>query len=430
MKLTNRLKHAWNVFKDDADTNFMPPASDVVVYGSSMNRPRIYRANSSRFAAAIFTRIAIDVSMTQFNHVKINEKNEDIEVIKSGLNNCLTVEANRDQTAIQFLHDIAFSLLDEGRIAVVPIDTSIKPKTPGSFDIETMRVGPITGWTNRSVQVHLYDENAGVYKDIWIPKDKVAIIENPLYYVINEPNSTLQRLLNKMAIIDQQDNMYATNRLDVVIQTSQTLKTPLQVENAKARIKNIDHQLAAGNNGIAYIDGTEKLTQLNRPANSQIGETAEKLKQEFYNQLGLTQAIFDGTATEAQIRNYYNRTVDPIILFIIQEFERKFLTKTARTQGHAIEHYRNTLKFVSAEQLISLGDAFRRNEIATSNEIRKLVGFKRSNEPVADKLTNPNISEKNKAGGVGSATKGDGESARDIQKIQNEAVSVRTTKEE
>lgn len=414
MNFKDRLLHAWNAFK--GDNSYSPPANDTTIYSNTSMRPRIYKANQSRFSSAIFTRIAIDVAMTQFNHVKINKSNDDLTVLDSGLQYCLTREANTDQTSIAFLHDVVFSLLDEGCIAVVPIDTTINPKVSGSFDVLSMRVAKIIGWTNNSVQVNVYDEHEGRYKQIWLPKKAVAIIESPLYYVINEPNSTLQRLLRKMAILDSSDNAYAVNRLDIILQTPQSIRTDVQKENAKKRIQDIDDQLSVGNNGIAYIDATERITQLNRPSNSQIAESIDKLKAEFYNQLGLTQAIFDGTATEAQLRSYYNRTIDPIIAFIVQELERKFLTKTARTQGQAIETYRDTLKFVSAEQLISLGDTMRRNEIATSNEIRKIIGMKRSNDAKADKLDNPNIAPKKQ---VGSATRGEGEHTRDNQNGYN-----------
>ena len=245
-----------------------------------------------------------------------------------------------------------------------------------------------------------------------MPKATVAVIESPLYAIINEPNSTLQRLLRKMAITDQNDHLFSPNRLDIILQMPQAIRTDKQMKDAQARIRNIDDQLAYGNNGIAYIDSTERVTQLNRPANSQINETVEKLKTEFYNQLGLTQAVFDGTATEAQLRAYYNRTIDPILEFIIAEMQRKFLTKTARTQGHAIEYYRNMLSLVSAEQLASLGDTLRRNEIATSNEIRDMMGLKRSNEPEADELKNPNIAPQSS---MPSATKAEGEHTRDSQ---------------
>lgn len=409
MKLSERISHAWNAFT--GKDSFTPPQEEAIVYGQP-RRPMVYKANSSRFASSIFTRIAIDVAMAKFNHVKIDEKTEDREIIKSGLNYCLNAEANIDQTGVAFIYDIAFSLLDEGYIAVVPVDTTLNPKVSGSFDITTMRVAQIMGWTNKSVQVNVYDDNTGQYRNIWLPKSTVAIIESPLYSIINEPNSTLQRLLRKMAITDQNDNLFSPNRLDIILQMPQAIRTDKQMKDAQARIKNIDDQLAYGNNGIAYIDSTERITQLNRPANSQINETVEKLKAEFYNQLGLTQAVFDGTATEAQLRAYYNRTIDPILEFIIKEMERKFLTKTARTQGHAIEYYRNMLSLVSAEQLVSLGDTLRRNEIATSNEIRDMMGLKRSNEPEADELKNPNIAPQSSKP---SASKAEGEHTRDSQ---------------
>lgn len=409
MKLTERLSHAWNAFA--GKDSFTPPIEESIVYGQP-RRPAIYKANSSRFAASIFTRIAIDVAMTRFNHVKIDEKTEDRTIINSGLNYCLNVEANLDQSGRSFIFDVAYSLLDDGYIAVVPIDTTVNPKVSGSFDINTMRVAPIIGWTNKSIQVKVYDENDGRYKDIWVPKSYVAIVESPLYSIINEPNSTLQRLLRKMAITDQNDTAFSPNRLDIILQLPQAIRTDRQLKDAQARIKNIDDQLTYGNNGIAYIDATERITQLNRPANSQINETIESLKREFYNQLGLTQDIFDGTANETQLRAYYTRTIDPILEFIVKEMERKFITKTARTQGHAIEYYRNMLSLVSAEQLVSLGDTLRRNEIATSNEIRDMIGLKRSNEPTADELKNPNIAS---GSSMPSATKGDGEHTRDSQ---------------
>lgn len=409
MKITERITHAWNAFK--GNDSYFPPAEEHIVYGRP-RRPVVYRASTSRFAASIFTRIALDVAMTNFSHVKIEKETEDRNVVNSGLNYCLTVEANLDQSAVSFIYDVAYSLLDEGYIAIVPVDTTINPKVSGSFDVETMRVAPITGWTNKSVQVDLYDENCGEYRKIWIPKSYTAIIESPLYSIINEPNSTLQRLLRKMAIVDQDEAAYSPNRLDIILQMPQAVRTDKQMKDAQARIRNVESQLAYGKNGIAYIDSNEKITQLNRPANSQINESINTLKEEFYNQLGLTQAVFNGTATEAQLRAYYNRTIDPILRFITKEMERKFLTKTARTQGHAIETYRNMLSLVSAEQLASLGDTLRRNEIATSNEVRDIVGLKRSNDPLADELRNPNLSQKSS---VGSAAKAEGEHTRDSQ---------------
>lgn len=428
MKITERLSSAWNAFK--GTDNLLPPSNEHIVYGPTRSSRLTYRPKQSRFASGIFTRIATDVAMTQFNHVKINAKNENREILDSGLNYCLTTEANADQSSIAFMYDIAYSLLDEGRIAVVPVETSVNPKKAGSYYVDKMRVGPILGTTNKSVHVRLYDENDGEYKNIWVPKKICAIIESPLYPVVNEPNSTLQRLLSKMSILDANDSAFPGSRLDIILQMPQAIRTDKQVEDAISRVKNIDRQLSQGANGIAYIDGTERVTQLNRPANSQISETIDKLKKEFYNQLGLTESIFDGTATESQIRNYLNRTVDPIIAFIIKEFERKFLTKEARKEGQAIEYYRNTLKLISSEQLVSLSDTLRRNEIATSNEIRDLIGMKRSNDSSADELSNPNIAEKNKNKGVASAARGEGEHTRDVPSNQNGSDSVSKNKEE
>lgn len=428
MTLLDRLKHAWNAFNGNESS--FPPFNEHATYGNRGSRIGVPTNFRNRFAAPIFNRIALDVAMTHFNHVKIDKKNDDLTVLDTGLNYCLTVEANMDQAAPTFLFDLAYSLLDEGEIAILPVDTSINPKVSGSYDIDTMRVAKIISKTNKSVFLQAYDENDGKYHDIWLPKNIVAVVESPLYYVINEQNSTLQRLLRKMSLIDSNDNLYSANRLDLIIQAPHAIRTPDQVAQAEGRILNIDKQLRTGNNGIAYIDGTERITQINRPANSQINETADLLKEEFYNQLGLTQSIFDGSATEAELKNYYNRTIDPIITFVVREMERKFLTKTGRTQGQAIEFYRNTLQFVSAEQLVSLGDAFRRNEIATSNEIRKLIGFKRSNEASADKLVNPNISDKNQGtAGMGSATKGTGESSREIQRLAKDVKKMNKRRE-
>ena len=405
MGFLDKIKHAWSAFNG----NDSPPPNEPTVhdYGRRTSWRPVYRNSKDSFAATIFNRIALDAAMTQINHVVINKKNDDAITQDSGLNYCLTIEANEDQTSVAFIQDLVFSLLEEGKVAVVPVETTLNAKVTGAYDINSMRVGQILGFTSKSVQVKVYDERKGIYKDIWLPKKMVAIIQNPLYDVINRPNSTLQRLLRKMNQDDILDQYYMNNRLDIILQMPQALRTDAQIESAKKRIQNIEEQLSSGSNGVAYIDATEKITQLNRPANSQLVESINLLKKDFYNQLGLTEDIFNGTASEAQLRNYFNRTIDPILVFIIKELERKFLTKTARTQGHAIEYYRNTLKFVSAEQIVSLGDTFRRNEIVTSNEIRKLIGFKRSNEKSADILTNPNIAAKNQetagsAAGVGS----------------------------
>lgn len=392
MNIKDRIKHAWNAF---TDTSYMR-----IEYGHSSSRPThkaVRHFNVSSFVSSIYNRIAIDVSMTDFKHVKINPKNEDIEDMKTGLNNCLTTEANIDQTHIQFFQDLVYSMFDEGVVAAVPVETSISPNKTGGYDIHSIRVGKIVKWFPRHVEVRLYNDQTGQNEDIILPKAQVAIIENPLYAVVNDENSTLKRLIRKLNELDDIDSLAASGRLDILISVPYAIKTEHQRQMAESRIKDIEAQLAAGRNGIAYIDGTEKITQLNRPANSQLPETIEKLTLQFYNQLGLTENIFNGTASEGELRTYYTRTIDPIVENIVAEFKRKFLTKTARTQGQTITFYRDMFKMVPVETVASLGDAFRRNSIATSNELRKIIGLRPSNDPRADELYNPNIADKNQS---------------------------------
>jgi len=398
MKFGDRIKHAWNAFTNN----------DRLLtydYGYSSSRPTHKTAtffNTSSYVSSIYNRIAMDVSMTGFKHVKINPENEDITDMNTGLNGCLTVEANIDQTHIQFIHDLVYSMFDEGVVAVVPVDTTINPKVSGAFDINSLRVGKIVNWFPKHVEVNLYNENTGQNERITIEKRNVAIVENPLYAVVNDENSTLKRLIRKLNQLDDVDALAASNRLDMLISVPYSIKTETQRTMAEKRIKDIEDQLASGRNGIAYIDGTEKAMQLNRPTNNQLPETIERLSQQFYNQLGLTKNIFDGTASEEQLRTYYSRTIDPIVDNIAAEFNRKFLTKTARTQGQSIVHYRDMFKTVTVEAISTLGDAFRRNYIATPNEIRKIVGFKPSNDPRADELFNPNIADNNQNPSSGS----------------------------
>jgi len=339
----------------------------------------------------------MDVSMTSFKHVKVNLENEDITDLKTGLNNCLTVEANLDQTHIQFIQDLVYSMFDEGVVAVVPIETTISPEVSGSYDINSLRVGKIVNWFPKHVEVKVYNEDTGQNENIILSKRNVAIIENPLYAVVNDENSTLKRLIHKLNQLDDIDALAASSRLDLLISIPYGIKTDQQRQMAERRIADIEAQLASGRNGIAYIDGTEKAMQLNRPVNSQLPETINTLTQQFYNQLGLTKNIFDGTASEAEIRTYYSRTIDPIVDNIVAEFNRKFLTKTARTQGHKIMYYRDMFKLVPVETVANLGDALRRNYIASSNEIRKIIGLRHSDDPRADELFNPNIADSNQA---------------------------------
>ena len=391
MRITDRIKHAWNAFTNSTQITSWD-------YGPSTSRPN-YKShtpfNTTSHVASIYNRIAIDVSMTNFKHVKINPENEDMADMDSGLNNCLRTEANIDQTHIQFFQDLVYSMFDEGVVAVVPVETSISPRNTGSYDIHSLRVGRIVNWFPKHVLVELYNETSGIYEQVTLEKKLVAIIENPLYSVINDENSTLKRLIIKMNQLDDVDQTAASGRLDLLISIPYGIKTETQKKMAEERILNIEKQLATGRNGIAYIDQTEKVTQLNRPANDQLLESITELRQDFYNQLGLTQTIFDGSATEAELRNYYTRSIDPIVENITAEMNRKFLTKTGRTQGQKIVYYRDMFDMVPVETIAGLGDTFRRNAIMTSNELRHVIGLRPSDDPRADELFNPNIADKN-----------------------------------
>lgn len=397
MKLQDRLLHAWNAF--NSGTAVTPLWDRPVDSNAMATRRTTRRTTSSSFTSAVYNRIALDVAATTLEHVKEDPKTEDRTVQKTGLNYCLTVEANIDQTNLAFIHDVVYSMFDEGQVAVVPVDTSTDPKKPGVFDVDSMRVGRILEFRTRSVRVRVYNDKIGRNQDIWVPKASTAIIENPLYAVINAPNSTLQRLISKMNLMDNFEEMAASGHLDVLIHLPYAVRTELQVKQAEKRMKQIEDQLEKGKYGIAYLDHTEKVTQLNRAAQNQLLEVIKNLTDQFYNQLGLTQNVFNGTASETEMKNYYSRSIDPIVDYIVAEYYRKFLTKTARTQGHKIVAYRDNFRLVSAEQIINLGDTFRRNQIATSNEIRKLVGFKPSNDPLADELANPNLTAPNRGEG-------------------------------
>lgn len=400
-KLSTRIKHAWNVFANKE-------SGIASGYGFSSSRPThktVNYVNAASFVSSIYNRIALDVAMTSFRHVKIDPENEDQTEIKSGLNDCLSVEANIDQTHIQFIHDLVYSMFDEGVVAAVPVETTVPPTPSGSYEINTMRVGKIVNWYPRHVDVELYNDITGQNERIKIEKRKVAIIENPLHSVMNGENSTLKRLIKKLNELDNEDD---SGRIDLLISMPGRISTPAQKAVAEERIRDIEAQLRGGKNGIIYVDGTEKATQLNRPINSQLPERVESLTRQLYNQLGLTQNILDGTAGESELRTYYTRTIDPLASVIVAEFIRKFLTKTARTQGHTIQYYRDMFKIVPVETIATLGDTLRRNEIATSNELRKIIGLKPSNDPRADQLSNPNIGDnKQSSGGTGSLPKGE-----------------------
>lgn len=391
MSITDRLQHAWNAFQGSGKQT-----QEFTDYGYSRGTPghRVKRYSDSAFAASIFNRIAMDVAATSIHHVKIDETNDDATVVKSGLHYCLTTEANIDQTGIQFIQDMVYSMFDEGVIAVVPVDTNISPDDTGTFTIETMRVGKVIQWFPKYVRVRLYNDKIGDYEEVVVAKQNTAIIENPLYAVINGPNATLSRLLRKMALLDGMDEDMASGKLDLFIQLPYAVKTELQRNQAEERIRKLEAQLSKTKRGIAYTDATEKITQLSRPINSSLPDDINYLTGQFYNQLGLTENIFNGTASESELRSYYTRTIDPIVDVIIAEFNRKFLSKTARTQGHTLEAYRDPFKLVPSEQLAQIADLTRRNSILTGNEVRtKLFHIKRSNDARADELYNPNIAD-------------------------------------
>ena len=351
------------------------------------------RGNERTIVTSVYNRIALDAAAIDIRHVKIDENNRFKDYVKSDLDNCLSLEANIDQTARMFIQDIVSSMLDEGCVAVVPIDTTMDPNVTNSYDIQTMRVGKITQWYPDRVTVMLYNDQTGLRQEVTVPKKQVAIIENPLYSVMNEPNSTMQRLIKKLALMDNADEEIASGNLDLIIQLPYAVKTDAKRNLAEARRKEVEEQLNGARYGVAYIDGTEHVTQLNRPIENNLMKQVEYLTTQLYAQLGLTQSVMDGSADENTMNNYYNRTIEPILSAIVDEFNRKFLTKTARTQRQCIMYFRDPFKLIPVSQISEIADKFTRNEIMTSNEIRQLVGFKPSDDPGADELRNKNLSE-------------------------------------
>ena len=394
----SRLKHAWNVFRS------RDPTAEFGDIGSSYyyrpDRPRFTRGNERSITTSVLNRIALDVSAIDIRHVRLDKNGRFLEEINSGLNNCLTLSANMDQTGRAFKQDIVMSMLDEGCVAIVPTDTTTDPKVTDSYDVETMRVGKIIQWRPRHVQVRLYNEQTGNKEEIWLPKKMVAIVENPLYAVMNEPNSTMQRLVHKLGLLDITDEQTASGKLDLIIQLPYVIKTDARRQQAENRRKDIEMQLAGSKYGIAYTDGTEKITQLNRSLDNNLMKQVEYLTNQLYSQLGITQTILDGTADEKTMLNYYSRTIEPIVSAIADEMKRKFLTKTARTQNQSIEFFRNPFKLVPVNDIAEIADKFTRNEIMTSNEIRQIVGMKPSDDPKADELRNSNIAETKEDPGI------------------------------
>lgn len=387
--LGSRLKKAWNAFTNrDPTPNYFNIGQS---YSYRPDRLRLSRGNERSIVTSIFNRIAIDVSCIEIRHCKLDDDGRYDSDIKSGLNDCLSLEANIDQTSRSFIQDVVMSMLDEGCVAIVPIDASENILRTNSYDIYSMRTGKILEWKPAHVLVRVYNDRTGNKEDILMPKSKVAIIENPLYSIINEPNSTLQRLMRKLSLLDVTDEQTASGKLDLIIQLPYLIKTDARREQADKRRKDIEMQLSGSKYGIAYTDGTEKITQLNRPIENNLMTQVEYLTNQLFAQLGITQAILDGTADEKTMLNYYSRSIEPITSAITIEMKRKFLTKTARTQNQSIEAFRDPFKLVPINNIAEIADKFTRNEILTSNEIRQIIGFKPSSEPKADQLLNSNL---------------------------------------
>lgn len=386
-----RLKHAWNAFTNRDPTYYQ--RSLGAGYSVRPDRPRLSKGNEKSIVTSIFNRIALDVSAVTIKHCRIDSNGRYIEDIDSDLNNCLNLEANIDQTSRAFIQDIVMSLLDEGCVAVVPIDTSIDPGITDSYKIQTMRTGKIIEWYPSHVKIRLYNDRKGEKEDIILPKKQVAIIENPLYAVINEHNSTMQRLIRKLSLLDATDEQTASGKLDLIIQLPYVVKTPARREQANLRRKDIEEQLAGSKYGIAYTDVTEKITQLNRSLENNLLKQIEYLTEMVYSQLGITQEVLNGTADEKTMLNYNNRTVEPFVASIVDEMRRKFLTKTARSQGQTITYFRDPFRLVPINDIAEIADKFTRNEIMTSNEIRQIVGMKPADDPKADELVNSNITQ-------------------------------------
>ena len=386
-----RLKNAWNAFFN------RDPTTSYKMYGGGYSykpdRPRLSRGNERSIATAVYNRIAMDCASISIQHVQLDENGRYIETRKSGLNNCLTLSANVDQTGRAFIQDAILTMLDDGCVALVPVDTTINPDISDSYDILTMRTGKIVEWFPKHVRVSVYNEEKGKREDIIVPKSTIAIVENPLYAVVNEPSSTMQRLIRKLVLLDAIDEQSGSGKLDLIIQLPYVIKTPAKKAQAEERRKDIEMQLSGSKYGIAYTDGTEHITQLNRPVENNLMKQIEFLTSMLYSQLGITQTILDGTADEKTMLNYYNRTIEPIVSAIIDEMKRKFLTKTARSQLQSIMMFRDPFKLVPVTEIATIADTFTRNEIMSSNEVRQIIGMKPSSDPQADELRNKNLNK-------------------------------------
>ena len=392
MGFLNRLQHGWNAFMNRDPTSYYTNAGGNF-YTYRPDRIRLSRGNERSIVTSIYNRIGLDVASIDINHCRLDEDGRFIEYVNSGLNNCLNQEANIDQTGRAIKQDIVMSMLDEGVVAIVPIDTTLDPKVTGSYDILSLRTGKILEWYPAHVKVKIYNEKKGYYEELILPKNMVGIVENPFYSIMNEPNSTLQRLIRKLNLLDAIDEQSGSGKLDLIIQLPYVVKSPARRQQAQERRAEIESQLANSKYGIAYADGTERITQLNRSVDNNLMSQIEYLTSMLHSQLGITQSILDGTADEQTQLNYLTHTIEPIISAIVDEMKRKFLTKTARSQGQTITYFRDPFKLVPVNNIAEIADKFTRNEIMTSNEIRQKIGMKPAEDPKADQLMNSNISQ-------------------------------------
>lgn len=395
MELLDRISHAWNAFTSRDPTGYTYMSASSASYYPS-GRIRLTRGNERSILAALFTRIAIDVSQLIFQHCIVDDEDRFIEVVKtSGLHRCLTLNANLDQSSRDFIRDIVLSMFDEGVLAVVPVDTTMDPDVTGSYDIQSMRTGRIMNWYPRDVEINVYNDRNGERQNIFMQKKNVCIIENPLYEVVNEPNSTVRRLIRKLNLLDIIDEHNGSEKLDLIIQLPYSTRSKTRKAQAEERRKEIEMQLASSKYGIAYIDGTEHVTQLNRSVENNLLKQVEYLTNMAYSQLGVTQAVMDGTADEQTMLNYHSRTIEPIASAIVDAMNWKFLTPTARTKGHKIMFFRDPFKLAPVNSIAEVADKMTRNEIMSKNEIRQIIGRKPSKDPKADQLINSNISHPN-----------------------------------
>ncbi len=387
----SRLMHGWNAFRGRNQEPVITTQDLGFVSTDNPSRVRLSMGSERSIISTITNRIALDVASFDFQHVKLDQNGRYLETINDSLNQCLTVEANKDQTGRVFIQDVVMSMFDEGVVAIVPVETSINPLLSNSYDITNLRTGKIINWYPNHVRVEVYNDNIGIKEALTLPKNMVAIIENPLYAIMNEPNSTLKRLIRSLNLLDIADEKINSGKLDLIIQLPYTVKSEKRQLEAQERVKGISQQLEGSKYGVAYADSTERIIQLNRPVENNLLSKVQYLTNMFYNQLGMSENIFTGKATSAELQNYYDRTIEPIVTAIIDELKRKFLTKTARTQGHSIMGFRDIFRLIPATELANLADVFSRNEIFSANDWRQILGRKPSDDPRANELSNKNM---------------------------------------